>query len=623
LFNHQRRCFSAAYDGLNERVTAMKAAYPNLFNKASFLSYQESLLSAYKSSLSGMLSEYDSACRAIEQSTGEPVFMALDESELLGALETRNAPRYESLTASEQWEDLGHKLTVGGEMVDRLMALQKEQAAATSVEDQNLKMIEIAGIGDGLEEWRLRFPDHSGDSVDLGLPISDQEVDEWVKLQYHHAPDEVREQGRVTYDEHKEIEERWMKTLDDRLVEVLKARDPAFDEAHFREFCAATNEMFHPHSIDHYGMSNYAKSLFRAALWQSKERCAAVEHSVQSVAHLLEHGKDDDASIMRGVFEAAPQTRFAQFAAHQLKLSDPLFAAKLVESVRLKLEGVAIERAQKDVIAPLQVPALRAEREELETELRESLSTNPANMKRGISMLRAEEESFGVEVPSLEEVLDEVLPTKLWGNDISAVKAAVISYAAGGSLDAVDRAIDDTLSPSTSADVGGLSDAEILDLSVKYHNAKMARTENLNFSQFLTQCATKKDMATVLQNQRTAKKLLDGMGCDPLVANLVRILIEDGATGLLGTICNDYLDIMKRHRGEVEGIVTSAEPLEEETFAQIKEAIEAANPGKKITLERMVDSGLQSGFIVKAGVQRFDFSMATVIHQGRTSVGTV
>lgn len=244
-------------------------------------------------------------------------------------------------------------------------------------------------------------------------------------------------------------------------------------------------------------------------------------------------------------------------------------------------------------------------------------------MKRGIQVLKEEEATFSVEVPSLEAVLDEMLPSKLWGNDISKVKAAIMSYASGGSLSEVERAIEDTLKPSTTADTSALSDPEIMDLSVKYHNSKYSKIENFNFRQFLSNCGTKKDMAWVLSNQRAVKKQLDALGCDPLVVNMVRILIEDGEANGLEKICGDYLDIMKRFRGEVEGFVTSAEELDDSTFGQIKSAIEAANPGKKITLERVVDPGLQSGFIVKAGVQRFDFSMATVIHQGRTAVGTI
>ena len=68
-----------------------------------------------------------------------------------------------------------------------------------------------------------------------------------------------------------------MRTLDDKLIELLQERDASFDADKFREFCQITNDMFHPHSIDHYGMSNYSKSLFRAALWQSPDRAGIVE----------------------------------------------------------------------------------------------------------------------------------------------------------------------------------------------------------------------------------------------------------------------------------------------------------------------------------------------------------
>ena len=69
----------------------------------------------------------------------------------------------------------------------------------------------------------------------------------------------------------------YLSELDDKLIDVLRARDSSIDENKFRDFCQTTNDMFHPHAIDHYGMNNYAKSLFRAALWQSQDRASTVE----------------------------------------------------------------------------------------------------------------------------------------------------------------------------------------------------------------------------------------------------------------------------------------------------------------------------------------------------------
>ena len=345
---------------------------------------------------------------------------------------------------------------------------------------------------------------------------------------------------------------------------------------------------------------------------------------MEIVSKLLEDERDDDPTIMRGVFEESPDTRFSSFAAFQLKITDPLFSAKLVEEVRIKLESVAIERAQKDVLRELQVPYLQSERQEVERELEESMSTNPANMQREIQVLKEEENSFNIDVPSLDAVLDEILPKKVWGNDISAVKQAILSYASGsGSLSDIDRAIDQTLNSNATADTSSLSDEEILDLSVKYHNSKYSNPANFNFRDFLKQAQDKRDASTILENRRIAKNKLSALNVDPLVINLVRILVEDGKTIELQKICEDYLDVMKRFRGEVEGSVTSAQELDDSTFEQIKNALESANPGKKLTLERLIDPGLQSGFIVKAGVQRFDFSLATLIFQGRSAVGTV
>ena len=317
-------------------------------------------------------------------------------------------------------------------------------------------------------------------------------------------------------------------------------------------------------------------------------------------------------------------TIFSNLAAYQLSLTDPLFSAKLIEEIRIKLEQVAIDRAHKDVLYDLQVPYLQNEREELQTELRESMSTNPSTMERGIYLLKKEEESYNIDVPELSDVLDEILPKKLWNNDISGVKSAIMSYASGsGSLSSIDDAINSTLGANTSTDTSGMDDTEILDISVKYHNSRYSSVENYNFGDFLFQASIHKDFESILSNRRIVVKKLESLGIDPLVINLVRILVEDSTTSDLEKICDDYLDIMKRYRGEIDGLITSAEELDDGTFNQIRDAIESANPGKKITLERLVDPGLQSGFIVKAGVQRFDFSLATVIHQGRMSVGTV
>jgi len=118
------------------------------------------------------------------------------------------------------------------------------------------------------------------------------------------------------------------------------------------------------------------------------------------------------------------------------------------------------------------------------------------------------------------------------------------------------------------------------------------------------------------------KKKLSALHIDPLVINLIRILIEDKQTEVLKKTLENYLDIMKKYRGEVEGSIISAQELDDQSYNLIKNALESANKGKKLTLTRVIDPNIGAGFIVKAGVQKFDFSLASILHSGRQAVSS-
>lgn len=163
---------SGSYDSFNSRVNQLQSSYPSLFDESSYIRDAESIMSSYKSNVSSLISEYDSAREAIASSTGEDVFQELDESELINDLETIKRPKYTSLLSN--MSDIQSKLEIGDEYVSNIIRLQKEQESASTVEQQNLKMIEIADYGDKIDEWTLSFNDPLNDSSDLGLPISDE-----------------------------------------------------------------------------------------------------------------------------------------------------------------------------------------------------------------------------------------------------------------------------------------------------------------------------------------------------------------------------------------------------------------------------------------------------------------
>jgi len=106
---------------------------------------------------------------------------------------------------------------------------------------------------------------------------------------------------------------------------------------------------------------------------------------------------------------------------------------------------------------------------------------------------------------------------------------------------------------------------------------------------------------------------------DPIV-RMVKHLIETQRTHLLEKICQDYDQILKRHRGEVYGKVTSSAELSDKEFKEIVEVLQKQNPGKKYFLERDVNPSLVAGFIIQCGPQKIDYSLATQLNQLKKSV---
>ena len=354
-------------------------------------------------------------------------------------------------------------------------------------------------------------------------------------------------------------------------------------------------------------------------MFLGEDRLKVIEASMNELNILLNDARDNDVEIIRKMYENNPDFKFKNLIALQLEITDPLFAAKLCDIARSTMEEVAINRAVKDILRDLELPMINKELSEWESELRESMSTNPSTMKRKIKLLTEEKESFEIEVPTLDAVLDDILPKKLWNNDISGVKQAILNYAKGsGSLSTITDEIKKTMNPDI--ETGLLNDNEKLQYAIEYHNARYENKDNWNLKDLLKSTNVYTKIQERIISKRIVKKRLDLLGYDPLVVNLIRILIDDKKTNGLQQIILDYIEIMKRFRGEIDAVVMTPIKLDDMTLNSIENAMVSANPGKKITLKEQIEPSLSAGFIVKAGVQRFDFSLATVIHEGRKSV---
>ena len=96
--------------------------------------------------------------------------------------------------------------------------------------------------------------------------------------------------------------------------------------------------------------------LFRAALWAGgKERVDKVSQSLAAIADLLNSGVDDNAGVLRRLYEMYPDTRFRKQSGTFLAIMDPLFPSRLCEYAREKMEAKSFERAVKDTVKPVEV----------------------------------------------------------------------------------------------------------------------------------------------------------------------------------------------------------------------------------------------------------------------------
>ena len=84
----------------------------------------------------------------------------------------------------------------------------------------------------------------------------------------------------------------------------------------------------------------------------------------------------------------------------------------------------------------------------------------------------------------------------------------------------------------------------------------------------------------------------------PLTIQLMKILTEKSRESLLGMILNHFTDYYNVHHGIVEIDITSAFELDNDQVSNLIKQLEIKT-GKKIELNRMVDSDLLGGMMVR------------------------
>uniref|UniRef100_A0A8B9GQ75 ATP synthase peripheral stalk subunit OSCP, mitochondrial n=1 Tax=Astyanax mexicanus TaxID=7994 RepID=A0A8B9GQ75_ASTMX len=116
--------------------------------------------------------------------------------------------------------------------------------------------------------------------------------------------------------------------------------------------------------------------------------------------------------------------------------------------------------------------------------------------------------------------------------------------------------------------------------------------------------------------QKTFNDALNKAKLSPITINLINVLAENGRLTLTPDVITAFSKMMSAHRGEVTCTVTTAQPLDEASLAELKVALNGfLAKGETIKLELKSDSSILGGMIVSIGDKYVDMSTKTKIQK--------
>jgi F-type H+-transporting ATPase subunit delta len=101
---------------------------------------------------------------------------------------------------------------------------------------------------------------------------------------------------------------------------------------------------------------------------------------------------------------------------------------------------------------------------------------------------------------------------------------------------------------------------------------------------------------------------------DPLVLNLLRLLVEKGRGGEVAQVADEFERMAAAEEGELSVELTTAYELSDEEARAIVAQIEQRS-GRKVEANRTVDAELIGGMVLQVGSRRVDASIRGRIEQ--------
>lgn len=121
------------------------------------------------------------------------------------------------------------------------------------------------------------------------------------------------------------------------------------------------------------------------------------------------------------------------------------------------------------------------------------------------------------------------------------------------------------------------------------------------------------------QRSGVVESLLTSSKMDPVVGNLLRLLVERNRLGFLPDIARIFSDLVDQRVGRVRGRVTSAVKLAPEALQKLTRQLEAATQ-RKVTLEERVDPALLGGLSAQVGSVVYDGSLRSQLDELRRTL---
>lgn len=150
------------------------------------------------------------------------------------------------------------------------------------------------------------------------------------------------------------------------------------------------------------------------------------------------------------------------------------------------------------------------------------------------------------------------------------------------------------------AEQKGATDAVATDLATVAHALSDARVR----AQLL-------DPRTPRGERKKALERIVGSG-NELSRNLIGVLVRRRREAILPELHTVFTALVRESRGEVEGTVETAKPLDDSELRAL-EAAASTTFGKKVSLRVEVDPELIGGVRVRVGNTLFDGSVATAL----------